>query len=225
LGGIEGGYAINRFSEIRAGYGIGYSNEDLRLGTPDFTSTSGRVGAFHMRYVLDHTNEPVIPTRGYYVQSNFYYYDTFPDATEAFPSLTATVQYFQPVHRDSIFVIGEGGSTLGYRNTGDPQFFLGGVGRLTAYGLHELLGNQYFVGRIGYLREIAVLPPFVGKNVYLVGYGEVGKMYGDPFGAPRLSGDGTAGLIADTAFGPIFIGGSVGDTGHHKWFFQLGRVF
>jgi NTE family protein len=225
LGGADIGYAFSRFSEIRAGYGIGYTNEYLRLGTPDFTSTSGRVGAFHARYVLDHTNDAVIPTRGYYVQSNFNWFDTYPDATEAFPTLTATLQYFQPVHRDSIFIIGNGGSTLGYEHTGDPQFFLGGVGRLTAYGLNELLGNQFFVGRIGYLKEIAQLPPFVGKNVYIIGYGEVGKMYDDPFGAPKLSGDGAAGLIADTAFGPVFIGGSVGDTGHRKWFFQLGRVF
>jgi NTE family protein len=226
LGGIDLGYGISRFSEIRVGYGIGYNNEYLRLGTPEFASTNGRIGALHMRYVLDHTNDAVIPTHGYYVQSNFYYYDTYPDATEAFPSLVTTIQYFQPVlHRDSIFVIGTGGTTFGYRNIGDPQFFLGGVGRLTAYGLNELLGDQYFIGRVGYLRQIATLPPFVGKNVYLVGYGEVGKMYGDPFGAPRLSGDGAAGMIADTAFGPVFIGGSVGDTGHHKWFFQLGRVF
>lgn len=225
-GGLDLGYAISRFSEIRAGYGIGFTNEYLRLGTPDFASTNGRVGQFHMRYVLDHTNDAVIPTRGYYAQSNFYFYDTYPDATEAFPSMTATLQYFQPVfHGDVAFVTGTGGSTFGYRNTGDPQFFLGGVGRLTAYGLNELLGNQFFVGRVGYLRQIASLPPFVGKNVYLIGYGEVGKMYGDPFGAPRLSGDGAAGVIADTAFGPIFVGGSVGDTGHHKWFFQLGRVF
>jgi NTE family protein len=225
LGGADIGYAVSRFTEIRAGYGIGYTNEYLRLGTPDFASTSGRVGAFHARYISDHTNDAVIPTRGYYIQSNFNWFDTYPDATEAFPTLTATLQYFQPVHRDSIFIIGNGGSTLGYEHTGDPQFFLGGVGRLTAYGLNELLGNQFFVGRIGYLKEIATLPPFVGKNVYIIGYGEVGKMYGDPFGAPKLSGDGAAGLIADTAFGPVFIGGSVGDTAHRKWFFQLGRVF
>jgi NTE family protein len=225
FGGVDLGYAISHYSEIRAGYGVGYNNEFLRLGTPDFTSTNGRIGAFHMRYVLDHTNEAVIPTSGYYVQSNFCYYDTYPDATQSFPSLTTTIQYFQPIHNDSLFIIGNGGSTFGYRNTGDPQFFLGGVGRLTAYGLNELLGDQYFVGRVGYLKEVATLPTFVGKGVYLIGYGEVGKMYGDPLGAPRLSGDGAAGLIADTAFGPVFIGGSVGDTGHHKWFFQLGRVF
>jgi NTE family protein len=225
LGGTDVGYAINRFSEFRVGYGVGYRHEFLRLGTPEFASNDGRVGALHARYTLDHTNDPVIPTRGYYVQSNFSYFDTYPGATEAFPTLTTTVQFFQPVHNDSIFLIGSGGSTFGYKNTGDPQFFLGGVGRLTAYGLNELLGNQFFVGRVGYLRQIFTLPTFVGKSVYIIGYGEIGKMYDDPFGAPRLSGDGAAGVIADTAFGPIFIGGAAGDTGHYKWFFQLGRVF
>lgn len=227
LGGMDLGYGFSRFSEFRIGYDVGYYNEQLRLGTPDFTSNQGRVGVLRARYIMDHTNEAVIPTRGYYIQSNFYFYNSYPGATEAFPSLVATAQYFQPVfhERDSIFVIGEGGTTFGYHNTGDPQFFLGGVGRLTAYGLNELLGNQYFVGRVGYLHKLFALPTFVGKDVYLAGYGEIGKMYGDPFGAPRLSGDGAAGAIAETAIGPIFIGGSVGDTGHEKWFFQLGRVF
>ncbi|MGB7847264.1 MAG: patatin-like phospholipase family protein [Candidatus Acidiferrum sp.] len=225
--GIDLGYGFNRFSELRAGYGIGYYNATLRLGTPEFASKGGRTGALHVRYVLDRTNEAVIPTHGFYTQSNFYFYDSFPGATEAFPSLVMTAQYFQPVfhRRDSIFVIAEGGSTFGFRNTGVPQFFLGGVGRLSAYGLNELLGNQYFTGRIGYLRKIFTLPRFVGKQVYLSGFGEVGKMYGDPFPAPRLSGDVAAGLLAETAFGPVFVGGSVGDTGHQKWFFQLGRVF
>ena len=224
-GGADLGYAISHFSEIRAGYGIGYTNEFLRLGTPEFASLNGRIGAFHMRYVLDHTDDPVIPTRGYYVQSNFYFYDTYPDASEAFPSLTTKIQLFQPVHNDSIFVTATGGSTFGYRDTGNPQFFLGGVGRLTAYGLNELEGDQFFVGRFGYMRQIGSLPTFVGKSVYLIGFAEVGKMYDDPLGAPRLAGDGAGGIIADTFVGPVFIGGSAGDSGHHKWFFQLGRVF
>jgi NTE family protein len=227
LGGMDIGYGFSRFSEFRVGYGVGYYNEQLRLGTPDFTSNQGQVGVLRARYILDHTNEAVIPTHGYYIQSNFYFYNSYPGATEAFPSLVTTAQYFQPVfhNRDSIFVTGEGGTTFGYHGTGDPQFFLGGVSRLTAYGLNELLGNQYFIGRAGYLHKIFSLPTFVGKDVYLVGYGEIGKMYGDPFGAPKLSADGAAGAIAETAFGPVFIGGSVGDTGHEKWFFQLGRVF
>lgn len=226
FGGLNFGYGFNRFSELKVGYGVGYANATLRLGTPDFSSFSGRIGGMQMRYVLDHTNEAVIPTKGYFLRSQFYYYDTYPGATQAFPSLDLLVQYFQPVsHRDSIFVIGAGGSTFGFHNIGAPQFFLGGVGRLSAYGQNELFGDQYFIGRIGYLHKVFTLPPFLGSQVYFSGFGEVGKMYGDPFPIPKLSGDGAAGLLAETAFGPVFIGGSVGDTGHHKWFFQLGRVF
>jgi len=225
-GEFDVGYGISRFSEVRVGYGGGYADASLRLGTPDFNSYSGNIAALHARYIIDHTNEPVIPTQGYYLQSNFYYYNQFPNARQAFPTLEINAQYFQQVFkRDSIFIIGSGGSTFGYHNTGVPQFFLGGVGRLTAYGLNELLGNQYFVGRVGYLKKVFTLPPFVGRDVYVIGYGEVGKIYNDPLGAPKLSGDGAAGLLADTALGPMFIGGSVGDTGHSKWFFQLGRVF
>ncbi len=40
------GYAISRFSELRAGYEIGYLNAHLKLGTPQFSSVSGRVGRF-----------------------------------------------------------------------------------------------------------------------------------------------------------------------------------
>jgi hypothetical protein len=29
----------------------------------------------------------------------------------------------------------------------------------------------------------------------------------------------------DTLAGPLLIGGSIGNGGHAKWFFQLGRVF
>ena len=32
-------------------------------------------------------------------------------------------------------------------------------------------------------------------------------------------------FLAETAIGPLFIGGSAGDTGHAKWFFELGHVF
>jgi NTE family protein len=225
LGGANVGYTFNRFNQLYVGYGIGYEEATLRLGQPEFTSYNGRVGAFQMSYVRDHTNEPVIPTKGYYLQSKFFWYDTSPAATEAFPSLDLYAAFFHPIlQKDSIFLIARGGSTFGYNGTGTPQFFLGGPGHLSAYGINELFGNQYFLGRVGYLHKIFTLPPFVGKQVYLYGAGEVGKMYGDPT-APRLSGDGALGLLAETMFGPVLIGGAVGDTGHHKWFFQLGRVF
>ena len=225
LGGVDIGYTFNRFNQLSAGYGIGYASADLRLGQPEFSSISGQVGALQAKYVRDHTNQPVIPTKGYYLNAKFYWYDRNPGATGAFPSADLYTAFFHPAPAEgTVFAIGRGGSTFGYQGTGTPQFFLGGPTNLASYGLNELFGNQYFLGRVGYFRSIFTLPPFIGKEVYVYGAGEVGKMYYDP-NAPRLSGDAVAGLFVETLFGPVLIGGSVGDTGHHKWFFELGHVF
>ena len=93
-----------------------------------------------------------------------------------------------------------------------------------AYGVNELFGNQYYLFRAGYLHEIVSLPPFVGKKVYAIGSYEAAKMYGAP-NESKFPNDFAAGILAETALGPFFVGGSVGDSSHHKWFFQLGHVF
>jgi NTE family protein len=222
LGGADFDYSFNRFNELRVGYAFGYNNSELRLGTPEFASFDGAVGALQIPYLRDHTNDAVIPTNGHYIQMNFRWFDNNPGATEVFPSLELFASYYHPV--SSFFLNTRGGSTFGFRHLGMPIFFLGGPRQLSAYGVHELYGDQYFLGRAGYLHKIFALPTFVGKQVYISGSGEIGKMYDDPL-APMLSADVAGGLIAETALGPVFIGGSAGDTGHQKWFFQLGRLF
>jgi NTE family protein len=77
--------------------------------------------------------------------------------------------------RGSVFVQAYGGTTFGYDNTGLPQFFLGGVGRLNAHGTNELRTDQYFLFRAGYLHELWTLPPLVGNKVYVMSAYELGK--------------------------------------------------
>ena len=93
-----------------------------------------------------------------------------------------------------------------------------------AYGVNELPGNQYYLFRAGYLHDLFTLPPFVGKKVFAMGTYEFAKMYGSA-GESKFPNDVSGGLLAETALGPLFVGGSVGDSGHRKLFFQLGRVF
>src|SRR6266550_2805549 len=167
-----------------------------------------------LRYLMDHTDDPVIPRRGFRWETSFHWFDSSPGATSSFPVLDARVEFFQPVSRAaSFFLSSEGGSTLGSRNTGVPQFFLGGAPRLSAYGVNELFGNQYYLFRGGYLHEIVSLPPFVGKKVYAIGSYEAGKMYG-AVNESKFPNDFAAGVLAETALGPFFVGGSVGDSGH-----------
>jgi NTE family protein len=219
------GYSFGRFSELRVGYEIGSLNNKLRLGTPQIPAVQGRVGQTRLHYVLDLTDDPVIPRRGFRAESNFHWFDQSPGANGGFPSMDLKLGYFQPITRPaSLFVEGEGGTTFGFTSTGIPQFFLGGPERLSAYGQNEFQGNQYYLLRAGYMHDLLTLPPFIGKKVYAVGSYEIGKMYGTT-NTTEFPNDIAAGFLAETALGPFFIGGSVGDSGHRKWFFQLGRVF
>ena len=223
--GMDVGYGFNRFSELRFGYEVGYLDAQLRLGTPVFNSVNGRVGDARLHYLLDHTDDPVIPRSGVRSETTFRWFDTSPGAASAFPSLQTNLEYFQPVSElGSVFVNGEGGSTFGFNNTGIPQFFLGGPLTLSAYGLNELQGNKYYLFRAGYLHDLWTLPPLAGKRVFVIASYEFAKMYGAP-NESKFPNDLAAGVLAETVIGPLFVGGSVGDTGHHKWFFQLGRVF
>ena len=223
--GMDLGYGFDRFSELRFGYEVGYLDANLRIGAPVFNSVSGRVGDAKLHYLLDHTDSPVIPRSGVRSETTFRWFDTSPGATSAFPSLQMNLEYFQPVSAlGSVFVDGEGGTTFGFANTGIPQFFLGGPLTLSAYGLNELQGNQYYLFRAGYLHDLWTLPPLVGKRIFVIGSYEFAKMYGAP-NESKFPNDVAAGVLAETVIGPLFVGGSVGDTGHHKWFFQLGRVF
>jgi NTE family protein len=223
--GVDVGYGFNRFSELRFGYEVGYLDTTLRLGEPQFAAVNGRTGAAKMHYRLDHTDDPVIPRSGVRSETTFRWFDTSPGTSRAFPSLKTNFEYFQPVSElGSVFVSGEGATTFGFENTGMPQFFLGGPLTLSAYGLNELHGNQYYLCRVGYLHDLWNLPRLVGKRVFVIGSYEFAKMYG-AVDESKFPNDFAAGVLAETVIGPLFVGGSVGDNDHHKWFFQLGRVF
>ena len=223
--GIDVGYGFSRFTEIRAGYEVGYFDADLRLGTPAFFSFKGRVGDTRLHFLMSHTDDPIAPRKGYSVETTFQWFDANPGATAAFPLMRAQVMYFKPITRPaSLFVQSEGGTTFSSAHVGVPQFFLGGPARLSAYGSNELFGNQFYYFRTGYLHDLFTLPPFVGKKVYAIGAFEFGKMYGVPTES-KFPNDVAAGVLAETAFGPLLLGGSVGDSGHAKWFFQVGHVF
>ena len=223
--GTDVGFGLTRFTEIRAGYEVGYFNAKLRLGTPEFSSISGRVGDARLNFRTAHLDNPITPRKGYVFDTTFRWFDTNPGATGSFPLLQSQMKYFIPITTPgSLFVEGEGGTTFSSKHVGTPQFFLGGPARLSAYGTNELFGNQYYYGRAGYLHDILKLPPFIGTKVFLISAFEVGKMYGVPT-ASQFPSDGMAGILAQTAIGPLLVGGSVGDTGHKKWFFQLGHVF
>ena len=227
-GGLDFGVAASRFSELRFGYQTDFLSLSRSIGSPGLLpSVSGRQGFSRLHYTIDHTDNPTLPRQGFLLQSRFEFYDANPGATEHFPLAEIRSGIFQRVSRSaSVFMLASGGSTLGYRGTGLPMFGLGGPQRLSAYGTNELLTNQYFLFQPGYIHRLTELSPLLGENVYLVTAYELGKAYSAVNASgSHLSNDFNAAVLVQSFIGPIVFGGSVGDRGHHRFYFQLGRLF
>jgi NTE family protein len=224
-GGVDIGYTFNRFSQIRVGYDAGYLETSLRVGDPVLPTPSGRVGISSIRFELDRLDSPVVPRNGQVLRWRAQWNDANPGSQKGFPLSELSFGVIHPISRPgSVYVQGFGGTTFGSNDTGLPQFYLGGYGRLGAYGRNELRTNQYWLARLGYVHELFRLPPILGNKVYATAAYEVAQAYGAP-GASRLPTDGAVGLVIETFLGPLAFGGSVGDQGHRRVYFSLGRFF
>jgi NTE family protein len=69
------------------------------------------------------------------------------------------------------------------------------------------------------------LNPVLADSIYAAGFYEIGRVWDGQTGTPRLPNDVAGALIMKTLIGPLYGGASIGDSGHRKWFFGLGRVF
>ena len=223
-GGMDVGRIFGRSAELRLGYRANYLGLRRQIGDPRLPSLNGTVSATSLRFTMDRMDSPVIPRKGQFLQARTEYWNKNLGSTEGFPLSEANYVLARPVsRRASMFVQTSAGTTFGARGVGLPPFSIGGVNRLAAYGQNEFFNNQYVYGRAGYLHELLPLPVFLGKRVYALGQYEVGKAWGRQ--STRLPTNGALGIVMETVLGPVLFGGAVGESGHRKWFFQLGRFF
>ena len=95
---------------------------------------------------------------------------------------------------------------------------------LSAAAFDEYRGTDTYYASTGYLRRLAALPTGLGHGLYGVFAYEAGEIW-SPEARAILRQDGVTGLIASTPLGLITFGVSVGDAGHRKVFFTIGRWF
>ncbi len=228
-GGLDLGRIYGRSGELRMGYEGGWQKYSRQSGDPTLPTFSGAFGDIRLQYKLDLLDEAVLPRQGHYVLGGFRWTNTSPIATNQYPVLEgSSLNYFKVSEPSSFFINGFAGTTFNYA-TGLPQFSLGGSVRLVAYGQNELLVDKYYLGQAGYLRQFAKLPPLIGSGIYALGMLEGGQIYGTPLiGLGNLSnapGDIAAAVVVKSIFGPAQIGYAYGESGHHKFFFRIGRLF
>ena len=228
LGGLDTGYAFGRVGELRIGYEGGYERLSPEIGAiQTIPTTSGATGDVRVQFQFNTLDNAIIPRSGANLQIYTKGYTANPAAPAAFPVSEVQAQdFFRLSAANSVFIGVDGGSSYGYK-TGIPAFSLGGSQRLVAWSTNELLTNQYFLGQLGYIRELVRLPPLLGSSVNLLGVLELGKTYKLPNGPspPNLPMDVASGLLVNTIFGPVLVAGAVGDYGHARFYFRIGRTF
>jgi len=229
-GGIDAGYQFGNVAELRVGYEGGWEGFERQSGSPnDLPSFSGGFGDTRVQFRVDTLDNAVIPRKGSALDTTFMWYNTSPLATSQFPSLqVASRNFFKLSEPTSVFLGAFAGTTFNH-STPLPQFSLGGSQLLVAYGQNELLMDEYFLFQLGYLRQLAKLPPLLGGGIYFLGVYEAAQVYDQPSyvlnKASGLPTDGSVGIVVNTIFGPVEAAYAYGDTGHRKFFFRIGRLF
>lgn len=228
LGGLDVGHTFGRTGELRLGYEGGYRHLSPQIGNDaELPTVSGATGDVRLQYVLDRLDDPIVPRAGEGVKFFTKFFNANPNAPQGFPLSELQLQnFFRLSDPSSVFFNAYGGTSYGYK-TGIPAFGLGGSTRFVAFGTNELFTNQYFLFQTGYIRKLTNLPPLLGHTVDFLGMFEAGKTYPIPNGPkpPYIPGDVLGALVVDTVFGPVEVGGAVGNYGHGKFFFRVGRVF
>jgi NTE family protein len=224
--GLDLGYQFDSRTELRVGEDYQWYGETQTIGAPSAQDFHLTPWIASMRFQFLGQDDVMVPTRGSIVQSTLQHSTERPSTSGGYSQWNTYTAHFIPIaHRGILFGTASGGTSFGTTGLGLAGFSLGGPLRLSSYARGELLGNDYFLAQPGAMFRLMRLNPVFGGAVYAVGVYEIGKVWGGAPGTPKLPNDVSGGLIMKTLIGPIYGGGSIGDSGHRKWFVGIGRVF
>jgi NTE family protein len=224
--GLDLGYLVNRESEVRFGYKFGNQKASRRIGDPLLPNLNGRFSVASLKFNYDGADNGQIPTRGIRSSSSLNYYFDTPGETGGFTQAETNINALHPFSERYIgFGFGAGGTSFG-ATTISPlqQFTVGGLFNVGGYGSEEFRGSNFLRGGFGVLRQTYSLPSFISTKIYFGGWYEAGSVF-EKFDSARFRQSVTGGVLMETPFGPIFVGGSFAEGGRKKLYFSLGRFF
>lgn len=226
--GIDLGYTLNRFSELRFGYDLYHAGTSLRSGDPTLPLFNGETSVGTIRWTLDRRDRALIPTHGFKLTTvGSWYFHAPGQGGRTLPQFEANLSAFTPLdHKSANLLFGILGMGTSFGNHALPlqDFTLGGPFRLGGYTRNLFQGSAYLYGNLGYLHRVGEFLPTVGGKIYLGGWVETGSAFEDSQHAQYHSSL-TSGIVAETFLGTAFAGGSLTQEGSLSVYFALGRLF
>lgn len=217
---FDTGFLFSRLAELRFGYQFNWFAANRRIGLPLLSNDRFRRDAVSLRFNYEGQDDAVMARRGLRFNSRAEYYPAYGYTLGELRMVDAIPITAQ----DSLVLAFSSGGTVGSAVNSFLAFSLGGPQRLSAYGINEILARNYAIGIFGILHEVKSQPSLLGSKLFFTAFAQTARTR-DIFDGLRYPASGTGAAVLQTLFGPVFIGASVGDRGHRKWFFGMGRLF
>lgn len=222
-GGIDLGWSDQRIQELRLGWESNAVRWQTQVGADPGPEIIGGSQHARIRYVFDTQDRALVPQYGIRsITEAGYLYKSV--ASSNAPIVTTKLSFAHQIEKN-LFIFAAEGGTYFNRNVAEPfRFTLGGPLRLTASAIGEYRGTDYFLLEPAFLRRIAKLPDPLGQSIYIGAAYEAGQMHA-PGQSTITRQDLYFGLVAETPLGIVTLAPSIGDGGHRKLTFTLGRLF
>jgi NTE family protein len=222
--GVEAGRTIGNSVQISAGWRAIDTHWSLTTGSGGGPYISGTAQEGLLHIDIDEETSGTVSPSGFRLNASAGALYHAVDSVNAPLAMVSAARTWQWRDKNIFGLTGDINSYL-RANVAEPfRFTLGGPRRLSASSMDEYRGTDAYLARAGYLHRIAALPTGLGQGLYAVFGYEAGEIWSPETNA-ILRQDATAGLLAATPLGSISVGGSVGDAGHRKFFFTIGRLF
>ena len=222
-GGLDLGWSNKSSSEFRLGWEMNAIRWRSVVGSDGQPDISGAMQKVRAQFIYDNEDRALVPQFGLHSETTVGYLYNAAESANA-PEITTTNTYAHQVGKN-LFVMGGQAGTLFNREVAQPfRFTLGGPLRLSASAIDEYRGTDYYLLQPSFLRRIASLPAPLGQSIYLGAAYEVGQMYA-PHTPTITRQDVLFGVVAETPLGVVTLGPAIGDSGHRKLVFTLGKFF
>lgn len=223
-----------RETEIRLGPYLGQTEVSLDTGSPRLTEGTVNDTGVRALVYYDTMDSAAIPREGTRV---------FLDVRNPLEAMGADEQYTRALltattaHSfgpNTLTLKIKGGSSFGERMPYYDQFALGGFLNLSGYAFEQFRGGDMAFAGLAYYRQIASLPPPIGRGLYLGGSLEYGWLSEGTVINPTSSEElvlspEKSGLAAslffgsDTWIGPAYLGLGISGTGDSSIYVLIGQ--
>jgi NTE family protein len=225
--GIDLGYALGRWGELRLGINRGRGEARPRQGPDGLPTIDFDWGGWRARAVIDQLDNPNFPQDGFIVAGEYFRARSNIGSDSDYEKLALSATGASTWGRQTFLSTVEVGTALGTDLPFWNEFQLGGLFRLSGFEPRSLSGPYLGLGVLTWYTRIGNLNTAIGDGVYAGLSAELGNVWESSGGVSVSSAKwaGSAFVGVDTILGPLYfaLGNAAG--GERAWYLFIGRSF